>query len=72
MRKPIPPPPASLEAIPLHVLVREYPETLAILLRHGIDPARRGAEPASSLAEEVRWQLRSGLEWRVEKGSGNP
>ncbi len=66
MRKPFPPAPASLEAIPLQVLVREYPETLAILRRHGIDLARGGAEPVSDLPEHVRRELRTGLEWRAE------
>lgn len=39
------PPPAALAETPLDVLAREWPESLAVLRRHGVDP--RAGAPAS-------------------------
>lgn len=42
--RPAPPPPAAgVRSLALHVLVRDYPETLAVLRRLGIDVAAGGA-----------------------------
>ncbi|MBI4409938.1 MAG: hypothetical protein HY561_09535 [Gemmatimonadetes bacterium] len=39
-----------LAALPLHVVVRDYPETLAVFRRLGVDVPRRGGESVSAAA----------------------
>ncbi len=42
-----PRPMAELAAMPLHVVVRDYPETLAVFRRFGLDVPGRGGGPVS-------------------------
>ncbi len=64
----------------LNVLVRDFPETLAVLKQHGIETTQHGAESLEeALAHrpegadtgspgEVESALRRALEWRVSAG----
>lgn len=66
-------PPAAqpeLAALPVHLIVRDYPETLAVFRRHGVDLPRQGGEPVlaavegdagallAALAEAIAWRGR--------------
>ncbi|HLT67238.1 MAG TPA: hypothetical protein VKZ73_05135 [Microbacterium sp.] len=52
MARPVLPPPvgpAEVAALPLHVVVRDYPETLAVLREAGVDvPGKGGARLADA------------------------
>jgi len=53
----------------VHVVVRDYPETLAVFRRAGIDAAERGAEPIQALADDagpLLDELRQAVDWRRE------
>jgi hypothetical protein len=67
---PEPPPPAErLGPLPLHVLVRDYPETLAVLRRHGVDiPAAGGGSVADAVTgrAELKADLLAALAWRAQ------
>lgn len=69
-RGPLPPlPVAELAARSVHVVVRDYPETLAVFRRAGIDAAERGAEPIQALADDagpLLDELRQAVDWRRE------
>jgi len=73
---PVPPDsPAVLAALPVHVVVRDFPETLAVFRRFGVDVPRRGAAPVSAavagdagplldaLAQATAWR-------RIDPGGG--
>jgi hypothetical protein len=66
--------PAELAALPLHVVARDYPETLALLRRRGVDVTRHGglsvAEAAAAAdvdAPSLLDALRDALAWREEE-----
>ena len=44
--------PDALGEMPLHVIVRDYPETLAVLRAAGIDVRAHGSEPLRGVAPE--------------------
>jgi hypothetical protein len=60
---------AELAALPVHVVARDYPETLAIFRRLGVDVPRRGGVSVSeavdgdagplldALLEAIRWRM---------------
>lgn len=53
-RRTLPPPagPAEVAALPLHVVVRDFPETLAVLRDAGVDvPGQGGARLADAVPE---------------------
>lgn len=67
--RPIPPPDIeALEALPLHVLVRDWPELLWVLKRAGVDVAREGALSLSRLPPAAprpsTAELLSATRWR--------
>jgi len=45
--RPTPPDQTALASMPVHVVVRDFPETLAVLRRLGVDVPRRGGVPVS-------------------------
>lgn len=54
----------------VHVVVREFPETLEVFRRHGVDVARHGATPVSSAvgdadAGPLLDALTAAIRWRV-------
>jgi hypothetical protein len=56
-----------LTSAPLHVLVAEYPETLAVLRDLGVDLSLDGGDPIPALAldpEPVVWALLDATAWR--------
>lgn len=65
-----PPGAAELAALPVHVVARDYPESLAVFRRVGVDVPRRGGVPISeavrgdagplldALLEATRWRGR--------------
>ena len=64
-----PRPMAELAAMPLHVVVRDYPETLAVFRRFGLDvPGRGGGSVSEALAGSDTGPLLAELEtataWR--------
>ena len=70
-----PPDDAALREAPLHVVVRDWPETLVPLRRVGVDPAARGAEPLGRLpdAEAAEAAVAACLEataWRAAEAAG--
>lgn len=62
-RGPPAPPLARAEAVslPVHVIVRDYPETLAIFRRFGVALAERGGEAISTAATDDVEGLIDGL-----------
>ncbi|HLU25814.1 MAG TPA: hypothetical protein VKZ58_08925 [Longimicrobiales bacterium] len=42
------PPPPELAAMPVHAVVRDFPETLGVFLRFGVDLPGRGGGPVSA------------------------
>ncbi len=63
-----PRPVAELAALPLHVVAREYPETLAVLRRFGVDVPARGGEPLAAALDEAGPLLdaiEEAVAWRV-------
>jgi hypothetical protein len=48
-----PRPVAELAATPVHVIVRDYPETLAVFRRFGVDVPRRGGDPVSAALDDA-------------------
>jgi len=42
---------AELGALPVHVVVRDYPETLAVFRRFGVDVPARGGGPVSGAVD---------------------
>lgn len=68
MRAPAPP---DLQDLPLHVLVRDFPEALAVLRRFGVDVRAQGAEPlaaAGADAAALYNALRQATAWRDTAG----
>lgn len=55
----------ELAATPCHVVVRDYPETLATFRSHGLDPARVGGEPVEDLLDGDPAPLLDELEARI-------
>lgn len=59
---------SELAERPVHVVVRDYPETLAVLRRHGADATEAGAEPLGVIldrgGEALAAALAAALEWR--------
>lgn len=45
---------AALETTPLHVVLRDWPETLVPLRRAGLDPREAGASPLGRLPDGPR------------------
>ncbi len=64
----------TLAATPLHVVVRDFPETLAVLRRARIDPAMRGGESLAAAggsdADGLLDAIRRVSAWRTQAGSG--
>ncbi len=61
-----------LTSTPLHVVVRDYPETLAVLRERGVDLGARGAGPLTDLDEGREALVRALLEataWRPAAGA---
>lgn len=48
-----PPAPDRLTSLPLHVLVRDYPETLAVLRARGVSLTEHGGVPLSRTGGDV-------------------
>ncbi|HEX7117146.1 MAG TPA: hypothetical protein VF212_00050 [Longimicrobiales bacterium] len=71
MKRPAAAPPtavAELAALPLHVVVRDYPETLAVLRDFGVDvPARGGGRLAEALddAGPLLQAIQAATAWRA-------
>jgi len=66
---PPPPGPAELAALPIHVVVRDYPETLAVLRDAGVDvPALGGSTLAEAVPEPgpLLDAIRAVTAWRAE------
>lgn len=64
-----PPPVQMLLELPVHVVVRDYPELLAVLRRLGVDLGTSGAEPLSAVAPvdppALEAALVDALAWRT-------
>ena len=64
----------ALASEPLHVVVRDFPEALAVCRRVGIDVAARGAEPVVVAAGADMAALYTGLRrataWRANARPG--
>jgi hypothetical protein len=58
----------ELAALPVHLIVRDYPETLAVFRRFGVDLSRRGGEPVlesvAGDAGELVEALAVAIAWR--------
>ena len=67
-----PPDAAALREAPLHVVVRDWPETLVPLRRAGVDPAAGGAEPLGRLpeAEAAVATCLEATAWRAAEAAG--
>lgn len=65
-----PPDRAALAATPLHVVVRDFPETLAVLRRRGVDVPHLGGLPLSRAgghdAGAVLDAVADAIVWRAE------
>lgn len=63
-----PRPRPELAILPTHLVVRDYPETLAVFRRHGVDLPRRGGDPVMELedgdAGALLDALAEAIEWR--------
>ena len=74
MRRPAPPPaPDRLPSLPLHVVVRRWPETLPLLREHLPSVAEVGGEALSGIVGEADGLLEAILEvtrWREEAARG--
>ncbi|HEY8469733.1 MAG TPA: hypothetical protein VIL18_08825 [Longimicrobiales bacterium] len=60
----------ELAAMLVHVVVREFPETLEVFRRHGVDVAHHGATPVSGALEgadagPLLDALAAAIRWRV-------
>jgi hypothetical protein len=73
--RPVIPAPLSrpdLAAAPAHLIARDYPETLAIFRRFGVDLMHRGGGPVMGVVEgdtgELLYALAEALDWR--RGAG--
>ena len=56
-----------MEQLPVHVLIRDFPEALAALLEEGVDPGARGVDPVGAVLREVpdlEVRLLDALSWR--------
>lgn len=57
----------ELAGWPVHVVVREFPETLAVLRREGVDVPRVGGRPVAEATDEpdaLLDALERALAWR--------
>ncbi|HEX9109329.1 MAG TPA: hypothetical protein VF832_18935 [Longimicrobiales bacterium] len=65
---------ASLAVWPLHVVVRDFPETLAVFRRAGLDVSARGGESFSAAAgaeaDTLHDALRLATAWRTTARPG--
>lgn len=52
------------EDVDLQVLVREAPETLAVLRAGGLDPIELGTRRVGELGTDLRKETRRATEWR--------
>jgi hypothetical protein len=75
--RPLVPAPRSrpeLAITPSHVLARDYPETLGIFRRFGVDLPRRGGDPVMDAVDgdagELLDTLAEAVAWRQRDGSG--
>ena len=65
---------ATLLITPLHVVIRDLPETLAVLRRNGVDVRLRGADPLAEVAgsgeeaENLLLALEDAIAWRLASG----
>ena len=51
--------------MPAHVLVRDYPESLAPLLARGVDLERAGTRPVGEFADsDLIARIEEAIEWR--------
>lgn len=59
----------ALAALPVHVIVRDFPETLAVFARLGIEPPLHGGETlaaaAGAAAASVYEALNAATAWRA-------
>lgn len=55
---------ASLAEVPVHVVVRDYPEVLPVLRGAGVDMAVLGSRPFTEVGPEVMEAADRVLEWR--------
>lgn len=65
-----PPDRVELASRPLHLLVRDWPETLAVLREHGVDVAAQGGRPPSELRPEndtLIQALEQATAWRASR-----
>ncbi len=61
------PPLAELSAMPLHVILADFPETLGELKREGVEVAELGGRRAAAvLGESTLAAIHARLEWREE------
>ncbi|HEX7088828.1 MAG TPA: hypothetical protein VF192_01760 [Longimicrobiales bacterium] len=63
----------ELAAMLVHVVVREFPETVEVFRGHGVDLARHGAVPVSGAAGDADAgplldALVAAIRWRVPGG----
>ena len=49
----MPRPAAELAEMPLHVVIRDYPETLAVCRRLGVDVPARGGRPVAEASDDA-------------------
>lgn len=73
------PPMAELAALPVHVVVRDFPESLAVLRAAGVDAAARGHTTIAELAADagpILAALETAAAWRsagpAPPGTGAP
>ena len=68
----MPRPSGPLEEIRLIDLIRDYPETLGILLEAGVDLQAQGALPLAEVpgGDELEERINAALVWRADPGSG--
>jgi hypothetical protein len=53
-------------------MVRDYPETLALLLRRGVDLDRVGTRPVGDFADpELVVEIEETIAWRPKAGSSS-
>lgn len=75
MKPVVVPAPASdpLRELPLHVLVRDFPEVLPVLQEAGVDPGPRGCVSLDSLSSErpdLAGRVEEAIAWRRSPLSG--
>ena len=58
--------------MPAHVMVRDYPETLAPLLARGVDLDQVGARPVAAFADpDLVGEIEAAIAWRPRAQPSN-